>query len=389
MLARQASTHAVSPQRAQSKENTWELWVEFCTEHEVDPLLNQVEDPIPFFQVFGQRWRDGRTAPLGNPVRARTVEDAWRKVGQTMASVGSKDHRNTPAGKLVYRLAQQLRGYKQEDNPATRVKPVPLALVRRTWETATTNRTRAIGDMCLIGFFFLCRPGEHVETTSPKHLSTPFNMCDVQFLVERRWWAGHEIPLEALDASRSVTLRYTNQKNGVQGQGITMGSTGHPHICPVRTLARRIQHLRAHQSTPRTPIFTFYEEAGNQPKQIFSVHLTTALRTAAAALYPILGIDPKDISARSLRPGGATAMLCANIDRDITQLIGRWKSDEMLKYLHVQAGALMHNYARQMFDHGDYTYHPEADTDDAATFLGPFAASEIPATESTIPHPLP
>jgi hypothetical protein len=61
LLAREASQHAVGLERAKSKENTWNTWV--------DPLLNHVEDPILYFQVFGARFRDGCLAYHGKPVR--------------------------------------------------------------------------------------------------------------------------------------------------------------------------------------------------------------------------------------------------------------------------------------------------------------------------------
>lgn len=385
LLAREASQHAVGLERAKSKENTWNTWVEFCATLQIHPLLNHVEDPILYFQVFGARFRDGRLAYRGKPVRYRTVEDAWRKVGQTMASLGSKDHRNMPGGnKLVYRLSQQLKGYARDDDPTTRVKPVPLSLVRRVWETATTNQEKAVGDMCLIGFFFLCRPGEHVETTSESQ-SRAFRLEDVHLLVGCRWWLASQIPLASLDAARFATLHYTTQKNGVQGQGITLGPTGHRTICPVKALLRRVKHLRANNAPDETPIHAYFEPMSGERQDVYSVHLTCALRAAAAELLSTLGIEPKDISARSLRPGGATAMLCAKIDRDITQLIGRWKSDEMLKYLHVQAASLMANYARQMFEHGEFSFTSTQDITDPDTFLKRKPAPQKqPAT-----HPVP
>ena len=168
----------------------------------------------------------------------------------------------------------------------------------------------------------------------------------------------------------SATLCYNNQKNGTRGQGITMGTTGDPNICPVRTLGRRVQHLRMHYATAETPIYSFWDQAfGGARSEVYSVHVTQALRLAAAALLPELGIEPQDISCRSLRPGGATAMLCARIDLNIAKLVGRWRSDEMLKYLHVQADSLMHNYSRQMFERGQFSYTPADDVENSAYFI--------------------
>lgn len=278
------------------------------------------------------------------------------------------DYRLQPDGSYVYRLDQLFKGYKKEDDPTKRVKPVPLAIVRRAKEAARGIKENAIGDMCIIGFFFLNRPGEHVQTSNPESNSTPFRLCDVTFIVQGRRWRGHEIPLEALGAARSTTLLYTNQKNGVQGQGINQGSTTHEVLCPTKTVARRVRHLRENGAPKETPLYTYFDETGSHG-QVYSQHLTTALRKAAEDTFSELGIAPEDISARSLRPGGATAMLCARIDTNIIRIVGRWKSDEMLIYLHAEAESLMRNYAQQVFQSGAFTYCPRTDVEDPNSFL--------------------
>ena len=47
-----------------------------------------------------------------------------------------------------------------------------------------------------------------------------------------------------------------------------------------------------------------------------------------------LGFTHKDVSARSLRAAGPMALFFSGVDTDIISLIGRWRSDEMLQYLH-------------------------------------------------------
>jgi hypothetical protein len=368
LSAREAGAHAVGAQRTKSKNAIWEIWISFCNSCDVNRYLTDVGNPVVFFQVFGERFRDGRLSPSGKPVKSRSVEDAWRKIGQTMADMGYRDYRNILyTNKLVRPLAQQLKGYARDDDPAERVKPVPLAIARHPGTVARTQKEQAIADMCIIGFFFLCRPGEFVETPNSDSLSRPFRLEDVEFLVQQRGYRGNVIPLAALASARAATLWYNNQKNGVRGQGVTMGASGDPHVCPVRTLARRIRHLRDNNAAADTPIYSFWEDG--QRSEVYSVHVTHALRLAAAALLPELGIEPRDISCRSLRPGGATAMLCARIDLNVTRLVGRWRSDEMLKYLHVQTAALMQNYSRQMLEFGHFSYNHTDDVRNSEYFL--------------------
>jgi hypothetical protein len=86
--------------------------------------------------------------------------------------------------------------------------------------------------------------------------------------------------------------------------------------------------------------------------------VTNALRLAAIAQFHLTGLSPADISARSLRAGGAMALLCARVDHNIIRLVGRWRSDEMLRYLHAQAYPLMHTFASSMLTHGTFSLIP-------------------------------
>ena len=69
----------------------------------------------------------------------------------------------------------------------------------------------------------------------------------------------------------------------------------------------------------------------------------------------------KSVSARYLRAAGANALLCGGVDTDVIRLLGRWRSDEMLKYLHTSAEPLMRDYARQMLTGGAFTLIPNQD----------------------------
>ena len=55
------------------------------------------------------------------------------------------------------------------------------------------------------------------------------------------------------------------------------------------------------------------------------------------------------------------ALLCAHVDTDIIRLVGRWRSDEMLRYLHVQAEPVMRQFANLMVIGGNYTLLPAQD----------------------------
>jgi hypothetical protein len=54
----------VTAQCAKAMENHWTRWYGLCLELGVDPYLRRWEDPVPLLQVFGERYRNGRLAPL-------------------------------------------------------------------------------------------------------------------------------------------------------------------------------------------------------------------------------------------------------------------------------------------------------------------------------------
>jgi len=85
---------------------------------------------------------------------------------------------------------------------------------------------------------------------------------------------------------------------------------------------------------------------------------TQLMRRACSYLGPTVGVNPQDISIRSLRSSGAMALLCADVDPDRIRLVGRWKSDEMLRYLHVQALPIVAPLATLMVQHGFFSFIP-------------------------------
>ena len=89
-------------------------------------------------------------------------------------------------------------------------------------------------------------------------------------------------------------------------------------------------------------------------------HVTKALRKAAISVQKQTGIPPELISARSMRLGFATALLCAGVDSAAIKLVGRWKSDAMFLYLHAQVLVVSGQFSQKMLDNGDYAFAPLA-----------------------------
>jgi hypothetical protein len=287
-----------------------------------------------------------------------------------MASVGAEDLRLNKQGKISYRLQQQLKGYTKDDAPPTRAKPIPFPLIDHANQVANTVGdpiSLAVADTATIGFFFLLRPGEHT-LPSPGSDGHPFLLENVEFRIGGLTVNAATGCTDTIRQAAYVTLTFTTQKNGVTNEKIGHARSGHNRTCPVLALIRRVCHLRAHHAPPTTLLCTIYRT----PTEITHVTpalLTKTLRSSAAALFPQLGFDPAHVSARALRAGGAMALLCAQVDTDIIKLVGRWKSDVMLRYLHLQCYPLTRNFAAQMVTGGQFRLIANQDIPAAAAPL--------------------
>ena len=143
----------------------------------------------------------------------------------------------------------------------------------------------------------------------------------------------------------------------MRGEKVGLGRSGDRLLCPCLATARRIIHLRTHQLLhPSTTIHTY--QGLSRPIQLRSSSITDLIRQSVAILGERLGLQVSEVSTKSLRASGAMALLCARVDPDTVQLLGRWRSDAMVRYLHVQAEPLVSHLANQMFDAGQFSFRP-------------------------------
>ncbi|MHA7856371.1 site-specific integrase [Marinobacter shengliensis] len=333
---------------------SWALWTSFCTDLGVDVFLQDSPDPLAFFLVFAVQYRTGSISKSHQPVRASTVADVLQHSGQAMALMGYTDHHILPLGKYSLRLERLLRSFDREDPAPNRVQPASIDLLNQVFNHAQSAFDTAVAQLCVIGFYFLCRPGETCVPSSPGTHSAPFRLCDVLLHTPTYAAVANVFPLACFPKVCTVTLCFTEQKNGDKGNKVNQHRSGHPILCPVVAVCARVFHLRTHSAPAATPLYVFFDRTLRLP--IAAWHLTATLQHAATSLRSHTGVDPACITARSLRPGGATSLLCADIDHDRIKLLGRWKSDAMLRYLHIQAAPAMRHFAPAMLQHGSFTF---------------------------------
>lgn len=345
----------VSVGRSSTASTYASIWLTFCQQYRLDPHLSTSPDPIPWLQVFAHQVRSGRISASRHPVRSSTVADALYFVAQTFTLVGAIDPRLAPGSShLDLRLTRLLRSYSKSDPPPVRVKPIPLPILHQASPIAILAGdpfSLAASDLMWLAFFFLLRPGEYSSSTPESH---PFTLSDIQL-----WSATHSVdPLTAsaaaLHSCTFVALTFATQKNGVRAEQIGHGNTSHPVACPVRCIVRRLLYLR----TLQAPLTTLLCAVGPQLQPLPSASISTLLRQACLSLNNPSGFLPAHVTARSLRASGATALLNQHIDRNTIQLLGRWRSDSMLRYLHIQAHSVMQNFSNIMLQGGEFHLIP-------------------------------
>ena len=274
--------------------------------------------------------------------------------------MGSKDPRLDSHGSIDLRLQHQLRHYAKTDPPPRRVQPIPIAVLKHLIQLVTrdplaTESRKAIMDLIILAFYFLMHPGEYC-TSSGEDSSHPFHLDELELwrgprLFDLTLATDHE-----LHTATFCMLQFSDQKNSNRGEKVGHATSGDHIFCPVRALARRVIHLRRNAAPPHTPIHCYYEQFRGRQLRIPASSVNLLLRQSAT----LIGIDPVDVTIKALRATGAMALITARIDSDLIRLLGRWQSDAMLRYLHVQAVPVLQNFARAMHTHGQLQALPDA-----------------------------
>jgi len=207
--------------------------------------------------------------------------------------------------------------------------------------------------MIVTAFFYLLCSGDYTAAASD---TSPFTSDDVQLFMGATRICLITTPGAILLQATFATLELTTQKNGIRGEVIGLGRSGSPLLCPVISIASWIIHLRQHSAPSATPLSHYFHN--NQWNHVRPADITRTIKTGVGIFGNTIGFLSKDVFIRSLRAAGAMALLCTIIDNDHIKLIGCWRSDEMLRYLHMQAAPVIQYYAHAMVTAGDFSLIP-------------------------------
>ena len=370
-----ASTSNVARTRTtQSKE--FGLWADFCDEVGVKSTLDdipEVQDRLNYLVVFAYRYRQ-RPGRSQDNVRTGSISKILTAVGKGITDLGGQDPRFPYVGsKKYYPVLQDfMDALRKQDDPSSRTYPANVTVIRAVDEAldkehATHGAMQVhIIDLIVVAFFWLMRPAEYTGDNLNRRdnaRSESFLYRHIQFVIGKTVYPADAAPLNDANNIKLIEhayLTFSDQKNAVKGEQIGHAATNDDFFCGAKALGRIVHRYLQHGAPPDTPICRHYNPADQSWYDIKSRHITNALRHGAELCRSTTGIDPALLSARSLRPGGATALMMADIDTDHICLMGRWKSDAMFRYLRIQAATNKRAFAQRMLDNGSYTFAPAA-----------------------------
>jgi hypothetical protein len=112
-----------------------------------------------------------------------------------------------------------------------------------------------------------------------------------------------------------------------------------------------------HGAKQTAPVAAYYR--GTRRTTVKAKDVTDVFLCAMTIYYTKVGIKATEISAPSLRAGGAMVMVFGWIELDTIWMMGKWHSDAMMSYLHIQAQPIINNYAARMYNRGTCVFLPD------------------------------
>lgn len=339
LLAWQAIANGTTLQTSKKQEKYWRHWCSYVASCKADPYLESVDNLTGSIIAtgFAARVRTGIYG-RGKEVKVHSVTDALTAISTTCELVGKQSPFLKAEATYLLPIKRCIEGLRRQDAPPVPQLAVPIDVPVQVYRAAhvlqsTTPAKQAMGDLALIGFYYLLRSGEYTKPrfaiVNGRKISATrtkqFRVKDVGFFKD-----GKILPrnssLSVLLTADSATLKITNQKSGRMGETIHQETTG--ELGGVCALARRVHHILSH---------------GGNGNNLLCDYCTNGIWSCISAR-----IEPDLIGNHSLRAGGAMALKLNNYPDSTIQKIGRWKSSTWLMYMHNQIAHMSSGVASAM-----------------------------------------
>jgi hypothetical protein len=217
------------------------------------------------------------------------------------------------------RLQRELKGIQRSKGSRQQQKrPITMQLLL-LWvlmlQADWSSRVQCVVLACVFGVFGMLRrsnlvPGSPSLFAGRKHL----RRSDVEFV--------QDLYALRLTIRETKTLQYGERTHVIY----IADSRGAP-LDPVRLWQ---QYTASHPADADSPMFSFFDDAGRLTPLTFS-----GLAAGIKELVGLVGLDPAQYAAHSLRRGGASGALASGMSPFLTKFQGDWRSECYMRYLTV------------------------------------------------------
>ena len=226
-------------------------------------------------------------------------------------------------------------------------KALPMIVLRKMQELATSERDKAVAWLCIGAIFFAMRSCEYLQTAGEMMKRTKIiRLGNIRFKKGTCILDQNHPKLHLCDL---VQITFEFQKNDKRDVRIHMFKSEDPVLCPVRAWAETIKRVRAiKDSSDQSPVCLFCDDQG----KISNITASYARSKVRAIVQLIgeatLGFTKADIGLHSLRSGGAMAMFLSGVPVVIIMRVGRWSSDAFLEYIRDQIESFTADVSKKM-----------------------------------------
>ena len=277
-------------------------------------------------------------------------------MAQTFRDNQLPDPRLDPDGKPSRILSAQCKAYRSQDPPPKQQKALPGCVLLRLHKHKPTKRTKAIADLCTGAFFFAMRSCEYLTVSGTARKTKRLRLRNLRFFKNNKVLSIHS-PI--ITHANAISITFEDQKNDQLFDTVTMHSSPHPLLCPVKAWARITQRILAYPDTNEDSFVNlisikskFYYVSGQDALQ--------AIRAAATSIGETsLGFKISDIGTHSIRSGAAMAMYLDEVPVYTIMLIGRWSSNAFLLYIRKQVEQFSKNISSRMINNLSFAHVPQ------------------------------
>ena len=149
------------------------------------------------------------------------------------------DPRLDPEGKPSRLLQAQYKSNKNEDPPPKQQKALPGSVLIQLHKNKTTERARAIADICTGAFFFAMRSCEYLSVTGNQR-KTKLCIRNFRFFKDQKIIPSNSAKMMTATV---LSITFEDQKNDRKFDTITMYAAPHKLLCPVKAWARVISRI--------------------------------------------------------------------------------------------------------------------------------------------------